>query len=131
MSWCAIYEDVADNPKTRRLARELNVSRHEAIGLLTCLWLWGLKNADEDGVLQNATNADIALGMKSDRLSADGLVDGLVLAGWIDRTSDGCLQLHDWADWQAPWYAYRKKCSKDAEAKRRKRADEREKRQSP
>jgi hypothetical protein len=49
MAWVSAHEGMRDHPKTRDLSRKLECSRHEAIGILVTLWLWGLNNADRDG----------------------------------------------------------------------------------
>ena len=63
MAWVSAHEGVRDHPKTRALARQLQCSRHEAIGILVTLWLWGLNNADRDGNILSATADDIADGI--------------------------------------------------------------------
>ncbi len=63
MAWISVHEQVKDHHKTRELAKLLSCSRHEAIGLLVSLWLWGINNADSSGVIRSATEQDIADGV--------------------------------------------------------------------
>ena len=119
MAWVSIHEQLRDHPKTRRLASLLGTNRHEAIGILVCLWLWGIDNADRDGIIIDADENDIADGVMSRGQSAGHLVDCLVKSGWIDRKEEGGqLCLHDWDVWRDDWFQYLDKKAKDAERKR-------------
>jgi len=94
MAWISVHEPVPDHPKTRRLAKSLHVSRHEAVGILVMLWLWGVDNANQDGSLLSADASDIADGIFW-RGDPGALLSALVESGWINETADG-MQLHDW-----------------------------------
>ena len=48
MAWISVYQEV-DGPKLRRLARLLETSKAESLGILNFLWFWGMNNADETG----------------------------------------------------------------------------------
>lgn len=58
MPWISVDLDVRDHPKTRRLSKLLQCSRHEAIGILVVLWQWGLTNATREGVISYASDED-------------------------------------------------------------------------
>ena len=119
MKCTGIYKSI-DGPKLRRLYKALGCSKPEAIGILYFLWDWGLDNADEDGILVGLGKDDISrylYGVSSDcRLNMDDVVDALVATGWLDETGDG-LVLHDWYDWQGPYYRAKERRKKDAARK--------------
>lgn len=129
MAWVSAHEGVRDHPKTRALARKLQCSRHEAIGILVTLWLWGLNNADRDGNILSATADDIADGImyrgqsagQSAHEAAEHLLESLISTGWIDVADDGHFILHDWDVWQDQWYKALDKRAKEAERKRKQR----------
>ena len=129
MAWVSAHEGVRDHPKTRALARQLQCSRHEAIGILVTLWLWGLNNADRDGNILSATADDIADGImyrgqsagQSAHEAAEHLLESLISTGWIDVADDGHFILHDWDVWQDQWYKALDKRAKEAERKRKQR----------
>ncbi|MBS5879489.1 MAG: hypothetical protein KIC63_05040 [Clostridium sp.] len=54
MAWAKIDQSLIGHRKTLRLARMMKVSVHEAVGILCCLWLWGMDNADQSGLLTGA-----------------------------------------------------------------------------
>lgn len=122
MAWISVHEQVVGG-KLRTLAKELNCSQNEALGMLVTLWLWGINNADSEGKIIGATRADIAkvlyvgLNEEIDPLKA---VDALITTGWIDLDTD--LYLHDWGEWQEQWYKAMTAREKDKERKRRERA---------
>ena len=119
MKCTSIYKSV-DGPKLRRLYKALGCSKPEAIGILYFLWDWGLDNADEDGILVGLGKDDVSrylYGVSLDcRLNMDDVVDALVATGWLDETGDG-LVLHDWYDWQGPYYRAKERRKKDAARK--------------
>jgi hypothetical protein len=104
VAWISIYDQVRDHPKLRTLARTLRVNRHEAMGILVFLWIWGLTNADRDGNLNGSDANDIAEGVMF-RGEPQRLVDGLIASGWMNITN-GHYSIHDWDDWQAEWFKY-------------------------
>ena len=121
MAWISIHQSI-NGAKLRRLSKRIGCSRHEAIGILTALWLWGLDNIEPDGRITDADRSDVAnevfSGNISPNLSPAHVVDALIDSGWIDLSGDH-LYLHDWEQWQAPWYSYRERAKKDADRKRR------------
>lgn len=99
--WIKAHSALARHPKTRRLARTLGISVPEAIGHLMMLWWWGTDYA-QDGDLSSFDPEDIA-----DAAGWDGDPDVLVEAmvscsprgsGFLDRTEDGWLVLHEWEE---------------------------------
>jgi hypothetical protein len=116
--WVSTHEEVRDHPKTRELMKMLKCSRQEAVGTLALLWIWGLRNADRDGHLTDASAKDIACGIMS-RRNPKLLVSALVISAWLE-VDGGEYAIHDWADWQKEWYAYRDKKEADRERKKAK-----------
>lgn len=119
MKCTSIYKSI-DGPKLRRLYKALGCSKPEAIGILYILWDWGLDNADEDGILVGLGKDDVSrylYGVSSDcGLNMNDVVDALVATGWLDESEDG-LVLHDWYDWQGPYYRAKERRKKDAARK--------------
>jgi hypothetical protein len=103
MAWISVYQQVKDHPKTREFAKQLPCSRHEAIGILVCLWLWGIDNADSNGVIKSASEQDIADGVLYHAQCAAHLVHSLMNSGWLHKSVDHFI-LHDWDVWQQHWY---------------------------
>lgn len=119
MAWISVHQQV-NGAKLRSLAKRIGCSRHEALGILVTLWMWGLDNANEEGFVINADEDDIAdaitIGL-SGGINPANVVDALIKTGWIDYR-DGKYILHDWDEWQAPWYKYKEKRQKETERKR-------------
>ncbi len=86
------------NPKTRRLARALEVSLPHAIGLLELLWHWTAEQAPDGGIGAKLTDAELA-----DFLEWEGdpakFTDALVENGWLDRVEGNArIVVHDWSE---------------------------------
>ena len=119
MAWISVHQQV-NGAKLRSLAKRIGCSRHEALGILVTLWMWGLDNANEEGFVINADEDDIAdaitIGL-SGGINPANVVDALIKTGWIDY-QDGKYILHDWDEWQAPWYKFKEKRQKDTARQR-------------
>ena len=102
MAWISVYEQLKDHHKLRDLAKLLKSSRHEALGILVMLWLWGVNNADRSGDLNGADMNDIADGVLY-RGDSQLLINSLITSGWIDY-NNGQYSLHDWDIWQEQWF---------------------------
>lgn len=118
MQWIAIHEEVLGG-KLRGLRKEVECSEAEALGILTVCWLWARKNADVDGLLENADTNDVANAISPylDTLDAQKVVRALIRHGWLDEV-DGHLYVHDWYEWQQYWYGYLDKKERDKQRKR-------------
>ncbi|MBO6267622.1 MAG: hypothetical protein J6N19_00590 [Clostridium sp.] len=120
MAWISVDQKLIGG-KLRRLHKTIGCSRHEAIGILVTLWLWGLDNADTDGFINNAETADIAEVLKPgicDDLDPETTAEALVETGWIDRL-DGRLYFHDWPEWRKYYNRFIKESQSHAERTRR------------
>lgn len=120
MAWISVHQQV-QGAKLRTLSKRIGCSRHEALGILVTLWMWGLDNADQSGLIAGADEDDIADGIAiglSKGITPQCVVEALIEVGWLDKGEDRSLRMHDWDEWQAPWYKYKEKRQKDIERKR-------------
>jgi len=125
MAWISVYQEV-DGPKLRKLARLLETSRAEALGILNFLWFWGMNNADETGKVLEAGREDIEDTVAGvSRIKPEAVVNALFEAGWLD-TVEGDIYIHDWDTWQEQWYKLQKTRKYNTERMRRKRSEEKE-----
>ena len=128
MPWISVHQEV-DGTKLRRLYRAIGCSKFEALGILNFLWFWGMKNADETGLVKDADLEVLSrylYGCGEDcQLDMGKVVQALVDTGWIDVAADG-FYIHDWDTWQEQWYKLQKNRRLDAERKRKARQMERE-----
>ena len=117
MAWISVYQEV-DGPKLRRLARLLETSKAEALGILNFLWFWGMNNADETGKVLEADRVDIEDALAGvTRIRPEAVVDSLFDAGWLDAVGEDIL-IHDWDQWQEQWYKLQRTRKNDAKRKR-------------
>lgn len=126
MAWISVHQEV-DGTKLRRLYQAIGCSKFEALGILNFLWFWGLKNADETGLVRDA-DLDVlsrylyGCGEGCD-LDMGKVVQALADVGWIDMAVNG-FYIHDWDAWQEQWYKLQKTRKYDVERKRKARAEE-------
>lgn len=112
MAWIESHQELGQHPKTKKLARLLEVKLPTAVGHLHFIWWWALNYA-QDGSLDRYEAVDIA-----DAAVYDGdpqrLLDALIDSGYIDKTDAG-LTLHDWDEYAGKLLEKR---AKDRERKR-------------
>lgn len=91
--WIEFHQSIRDHPKTRKLARRLEIHKAQAVGHLGLLWIWALDYAP-DGELARYDAEDIAIGADWDGDSSEfrAALEG---AGFIDEDDAGA-RLHDW-----------------------------------
>lgn len=89
MLYTPSHAELAQHPKTRKLARKLGVSIPTAIGHLHLLWHFALKYA-QDGDLSRFDNDEIADGCMWEGDPSD-LYEAFCAAGWIEEAT-----IHDW-----------------------------------
>lgn len=80
----------------KRLARALGINRAWAGGILEFLWHWAGKFSPQ-GDIGKHEDIDIAEGCFWDR-SPQELIEALVETGWIHRSKEHRLIIHDWHD---------------------------------
>lgn len=121
MAFVEVRTNLPTHRKTKAAARALGVSRHELMGHLLCLWIWGLDNVPSDGDLGSLTDVDLEEAAEWPEQRAGTLVDALVSAGFID-VEHGSRFIHDWDE-----YAGRllRKREADRDRKARDRAEKR------
>jgi hypothetical protein len=97
MAWIESHQELGRHPKTKRLARALQISLPTTVGHLHFLWWWATDYA-QDGDLSKYANEDIAdaMGWEGDAKEA---VDALLHSGYLDQEQDGVLLLHDWHEY--------------------------------
>ena len=59
MAWIEYHTALRDHWKISRLADKLKTHYTEALGLVSCLWLWAAENA-QDGHLKQFTDEEVA-----------------------------------------------------------------------
>lgn len=121
MAWITVDQKLIGG-KLRDFAKRSGISQNEAIGILIRLWLWGIDNAEESGLIIAAEHEDIEEAIRPgfleiDRSTISNIVDNLIECGWIDQ-EDGSLYLHDWMDWRSYYTSYEQKKAKHAERMR-------------
>lgn len=120
MAWVSVHDNVIGG-KLRELAKEIDCTQEEALGILVSLWLWSLNNADKEGRLISADKEDVleAFSVKLvNKMASVGLVDCLIKTRWIDQPEPGVLVIHDWDQWQAQWYKAMERREKDNQRKK-------------
>jgi len=118
MSWVESHQEIARHPKTKRLARALDISIPTTVGHLHILWHWCLDFAQDGDVTEfwADTIADAAMWEGDPETFALALVN----TGWLDDAGDGSrIMIHDWDDYAGKLIEKRRA---DAERKRAARA---------
>ena len=116
MAWISVHQPIRDHRKIRELFRILKIRRAEAIGTLVLIWTWAIDNCDQHGKLLSCTIEDLANAAYWTK-SPKTLYSALVEAGWIDEIN-GEMYLHDWDDFNKPFYDYVARKEKDKKRKR-------------
>jgi hypothetical protein len=109
MPWIESHTTIGSHPKTRKLARRLDVSIPEAVGILHLLWHFAIEYA-KDGDLSKHDLEDIALATYYEG-DPQKLLSELKACGWVDDD----LRIHDWDDFAGRLI---ERWNKDAERKR-------------
>jgi len=98
MAWIESHQTLGQHPKTRKLARILNVSLPTAVGYLHYLWWWAMDYA-QDGDLSRFEPEDIADAALWEG-EAKSFIDALIKAGFLDLDKDNnLLIIHDWDEY--------------------------------
>jgi len=96
VAWIESNQEIGRHPKTKKLARLLDISPVAAVGHLHYLWWWALDFA-QDGNIGKYDEFDIAEACLWEG-DHQGFVDALIQAGFVDKTESGLL-IHDWFDY--------------------------------
>lgn len=104
MAWIESHQDLGSNPKTKRAARLLGVSRPAVVGHLQFLWWWALDHAF-DGDVSSFDAMDLADAAEWEG-DPDEFVEALVDCGPGDKAGflirrDSRLELNDWHEFTA------------------------------
>ena len=124
MPWIKSDSSLRNHPKTRRLARTLNICPFRAIGHLQCLWWWVMEYAP-DGDISRHDAVDIAEAAGWDG-DPEQFLRALISCGPGDSDGfvDKSMQIHDWKDYGGALHEKRKS---NADRQRRHREREQEK----
>lgn len=109
-------QSLSKHRKTMTATALLRTDRHKLIGHLHELWWWGLDNADIHGVIGPAPDEVIAEAAGWPVKDAKRFVGALLAVGFIERSADGTLVLHDWYEYAGK---LNEKREKDADRKRK------------
>ena len=101
-TWIRFDTTLTRHPKVIRLATQLGVPRHQAIGILCELWSFAINYA-EDGDLSQFSDAEISYALEQN----GNTVKALVAAGFIEEDGNGGRHLHDWYEYQGVLIARR------------------------
>lgn len=89
-----LHDDLLTHPKIDRLAKRLKIKRCHAVGIMSSLWLWVARHA-EDGNLSKYEKNEIAKGI-SWHGSSEVLFDALIELKFVDENEMG-LSIHHWS----------------------------------
>lgn len=125
MAWISVHESVLST-KLRLLAKEIACSQNEALGILVRLWLWGINNADSDGIINGAGKDDLQdvlnIGL-AQGIDAGVVVEALIATNWIEY-EEAKIRIHNWDLWQRQWYAAIERRKRDRSRKANAKAKE-------
>ncbi len=86
--------EALNHTKMKRLCRRLDVPIYHGVGILESLWQLTAREAPR-GDIGKLSNEDIIIGIDY-REDEDDLIESLISAGWVDRSEEFRLVIHDW-----------------------------------
>ena len=96
-----VKHSTPESIKFKKLQRRLGITRYATIGVLESLWIATIKNAPR-GDIGRFDDETIAIECEWDK-DAGLLVSALIECGWLDRSEEHRLVVHDWHD-HAPYF---------------------------
>jgi len=99
MAWIEVHQHLKEHRKTRKFKNLMGITRAQAMGHLVMLWLWGIDNTDDYGIIQDADYDDIAIACDYHD-DSQLMVNSLITAGFLEKDEkDGKLFIHDFEDY--------------------------------
>jgi hypothetical protein len=100
MAWIKSDQSLANHPKLILLAKELGVSKVQALGHLHLLWYWTLEYA-EDGEIKYLDLLADACEWSEDPKT---FINSLIKYEFIDKIGSNRFIIHDWLDYSGAYY---------------------------
>ena len=100
MAWIKSDQRLANHPKLILLAKELGVSKVQALGHLHLLWYWTLEYA-EDGEIKYLDLLADACEWSEDPKT---FINSLIKYEFIDKIGSNRYIIHDWLDYSGAYY---------------------------
>jgi hypothetical protein len=94
MAWIELHQSLPTHRKTLAAADALDMAPVHFVGHLIAFWLWALDNVP-DGELNGVSPRIIAHAAQWTG-DPETFINALIDAGFIERTEDGQLTIHDW-----------------------------------
>ena len=92
--WIEYHQELRDHWKIARLASTFSVPYAQALGWISCLWLWASTNA-EDGSLKRFTDQELASAARAENVHPEAFTIALVTCELIDRDRT----IHAWKEY--------------------------------
>lgn len=92
MPWFRVPTNIVRQPRTIRLARELNMPLRMAYGMVMELWSWAIEFSEDGTVDEFVSMADA----DTDEFRGSVEADALIEHGFLEKVEDGALKLVDW-----------------------------------
>jgi hypothetical protein len=94
MAWIELHQDVCTHRKTIALADVLDLPEYAAVGLVSCLWLWAVDNADTNTGAIPVTARQLARAIRFDG-DPQKLAEALISAGFL-AVIEGGFTIPNW-----------------------------------
>ena len=92
--WIESHLSLKNHPKTKRLAKALNVNIFEALGIIHSFWYWALEYVP-DGDLSGLEDWEVVDGIGYETDNPEDFIDALFYAGFVDKSDEGELSVHE------------------------------------
>ena len=109
LAWIEVHQHLKEHRKTRKFKNLMGITRAQAMGHLVMLWLWGIDNTDDCGIIQDADNDDIAMACDYHG-DSQTIVNSLIEAGFLEKDEKGeKLFIHDFEDYIGKLRTYKRR----------------------